>query len=93
MRKRRCVHLFSKKKREGGGTHLVPDPAAGDAELGAEAEVADDIEQATEDPLLLLRQLHALPHLHHAPLLLLLRRRRRHRRHAREAGGSAGSGG
>lgn len=92
MRKRRCVHLFSKKKKGRGGTHLVPDPAAGDAERGAEAEVADDIEQATEDPLLLLRQLHALPHLHHAPLLLR-RRRRRHRRHAREAGGSAGSGG
>lgn len=59
-------------------TDLVPDPTAGDAELSAEAEVADDVEQPPEDPLLLLRQLHALPHLHVPLLLLLLLRPRRH---------------
>jgi len=40
--------------------HLVPDPAAGDAELRAEAEVADDVKKPSEDLLLLLRELHGL---------------------------------
>jgi len=55
--------------------HLVPHPAAGDAELRAEAEVADDVKKPSEDLLLLLRELHGLLH-HDAPRLLLQRTRR-----------------
>ena len=56
--------------------HLVPNPATGDAELRAEAEVADDVKKPSEDLLLLLRELHGL--LHHDAPRLLLRQTRRH---------------
>ena len=68
--KRKLPFVIKREESRNEKVHLVPDPAAGDSELRAEAKVADDVKKPPEDLLLLLCELHGLPH-HYAPQLLL----------------------